>query len=852
MKQLLYKFLGGTRNSRILKQYQILVDKINDLETNIEQLTNSELQHKTIEFKDRYAKGCSLDDLLVESFAVCREASKRCLNMRHFDVQLLGGITLHNHKIAEMRTGEGKTLAATLAAYLNALSGHSVHIITVNEYLASRDAKTTGKLFSFLGLTVGVNLSNLSIADKQSAYQQDIVYGTSSEFGFDYLRDNMVFSNQDKVQNSLNFAIIDEVDSVLIDEARTPLIISGPSEISNDLYQAINQICPQLTPQSSEDSQDGDFWLDEKASSIILSDQGHEKLEKILTDLKILPIGDSLYNTNNISLMHHLISGLKAHYLYHKDQHYVVKDGTVIIVDEFTGRLMEGRRWSDGLHQAVEAKEQLDIQKENQTLATITVQNYFRLYSKLSGMTGTANTEAQEFEEIYNLETVIIPTNKNMIRQDFNDKIYINNQEKYQAIIADVKNCLNKKQPVLIGTTSVESSEFLSSLLTKAQINHAVLNAKNHEKEAQIIAQAGMSSNVTVATNMAGRGTDIILGGGNDEDNQVVINAGGLYVIGTERHESRRIDNQLRGRTGRQGDIGCSRFYLSLDDSLLRIFGGEKISGIVKKLGIKQGEAIEHAMLSKSIANAQKKIETHHFDIRKQLLEYDNVANLQRTMIYQQRNEILDHHDLPTLAKEIAIGLNEADITQELDQQLQQLSKQLTESLLLMVQSEFKDYKSHETINQIKNFLQHHQINNYAELINQISKSNDFEEVITLLRDSLNKISYNQLNHIIKNVMLQHIDYYWQDHLSNLEYLKQSIGLRGYAQKNPQQEYKQESLALFNSMLNNISQGIIKHILTLKINTPTPASPSISKSITRNKICHCGSGKKYKHCCGKI
>ncbi len=856
MKHFIYKIFGGTRNTRVLAEYQHLVDKINKHEDNVINLSDAELKAKTIEFRDRFTSGESLDKLLVESFAVCREASKRCLNMRHFDVQLLGGIALHNNKIAEMRTGEGKTLAATLAAYLNALSGKNVHIITVNEYLAQRDADNMGKLFTFLGLTVGVNISSLSIPEKQEAYKNDIVYGTNSEFGFDYLRDNMVFDQKNRVQTGLNFAIIDEVDSILIDEARTPLIISGPTEQTSDLYVAINKICPLLVRQEKEDSTEGDFWVDEKASNIILSDKGHEKLEEIVTNIKLIQPGDSLYSAHNIALMHHILASLKAHHVYHKDQHYVVQDNEVIIVDEFTGRLMQGRRWSDGLHQAVEAKEGVDIQQENQTLASITIQNFFRMYTKLGGMTGTANTEAQEFQEIYNLETLIIPTNRNMIRSDFNDKIYINNQDKYMAIITDIKLCLERNQPVLIGTTSVEASEYLSSLLEKEKIKHVVLNAKNHEKEAQIIAMAGMPGSVTVSTNMAGRGTDIILGGGDLEHSKTVIDAGGLYVIGTERHESRRVDNQLRGRSGRQGDVGSSRFYLSLDDSLLRIFGGDRISGIIQKLGMKPGESIEHSMLSKSIENAQKKVENHNFEIRKQLLEYDNVANLQRKMIYQQRNEILENNDLGVLAQEMSDGLDES-FPQKMRLQLEKLNLGVTESLLFMLKKDFSDYKSHDRINMLKNFLSYNQIENYPELINQISKCSDFAEVLVILNDVINSITKKQFNQILRNVMLQNIDYYWQDHLSNLDYLRQSIGLRGYAQKNPQQEYKQEALTLFSAMLDRILQGIVNHILMLNIEVEpkqdtTPNQTALDNATSRNALCSCGSGKKYKHCCGQI
>ncbi|MDQ5921432.1 MAG: preprotein translocase subunit SecA, partial [Pseudomonadota bacterium] len=655
IKKFLYKIFG-TRNDRLLKSYAKMVTKINQLESQAAGLTDIQIQNKTHEFRQRYTNGETINSMLPEVFAICREASRRMLNMRHFDVQLIGGMVLHDGKIAEMKTGEGKTLVGTLCAYLNAITGQGVHVITVNDYLAKRDAQEMGKLYNFLGLSVGVNLPDMSPLEKREAYKCDITYGTNNEFGFDYLRDNMVFDVVEKVQRPLSFAIVDEVDSILIDEARTPLIISGPSVASNDLYFKLDKIAPLLIRQDAEDSTSGDFWVDEKNNNVVLSEAGHIKVEQILIEQGLLTAKDSLYHVHNIGLMHHLLAALKAHYVYIKDQHYVVQDGEVIIVDEFTGRLMSGRRWSDGLHQAVEAKELVEIKEENQTLASITFQNYFRMYKKLCGMTGTADTEAYEFQQIYGLETVVIPTNKPMVRRDYNDKIYMNIQDKYAAIVEDIKDCHQNRQPVLVGTTSVENSEVLSQLLSNADLKHEVLNAKQHAREADIIAQAGSCGAITVATNMAGRGTDIILGGSPKpaiakievdsalsseqkqlqidavmerwrEEHAKVIAAGGLCIIGTERHESRRIDNQLRGRSGRQGDPGSSRFYLSLDDPLLRIFGGERMRGMMQRLGMEKGESIEHKWLSRSIESAQRRVEGHNFEIRKQLLDYDDVAN---------------------------------------------------------------------------------------------------------------------------------------------------------------------------------------------------------------------------------
>ncbi|HJU50560.1 MAG TPA: preprotein translocase subunit SecA, partial [Pseudogulbenkiania sp.] len=681
----LLKKVFGSRNDRLLKQYRQVVARINALEDGMRALSDEDLAGKTPQFRQRLANGESLDALLPEAFAVCREASRRVLGMRHFDVQLIGGMVLNDGKIAEMRTGEGKTLVATLPSYLNALTGNGVHVVTVNDYLASRDAGIMAKLYNFLGLTVGVNLSQMPHHLKQEAYAADITYGTNNEFGFDYLRDNMVFSIPEKVQSKLAFAVVDEVDSILIDEARTPLIISGPAEDNVEMYQRMNAVPPLLERQKEEEGE-GDYWVDEKAHSVLMSERGHERAEEILGQMGLLKEGDSLYSATNITLMHHLMAALRAHALYHRDQHYVVQDGEIIIVDEFTGRLMPGRRWSEGLHQAVEAKEGVTVNRENQTLASITFQNYFRLYGKLSGMTGTADTEAFEFQSIYGLETVVIPTNKPMIRLDSHDKVYRTAQEKYDAILADIKDCHERGQPVLVGTTSIENSELIAALLAKAKLPHNVLNAKEHAREADIVVQAGRPGVITVATNMAGRGTDIVLGGNpepeiraieNDEGlaeqdkttriaairsewslrHEQVLSAGGLHIVGTERHESRRIDNQLRGRSGRQGDPGSSRFYLSLEDPLLRIFASDRVSAIMERLKMPVGEAIEHPWVSRSIENAQRKVEGRNFDIRKQLLEYDDVANDQRKVIYQQRNEILEEEDVSAIVTNMREGV---------------------------------------------------------------------------------------------------------------------------------------------------------------------------------------------------
>lgn len=963
-KNVVYKIFG-TRNERLLKQYGQIINIINKLEPQAAALSDQELQAKTIEFKERYQYGETLNKLLPEVFAVCRESSKRVLGMRHFDVQLIGGMVLNDNKIAEMKTGEGKTLAATLPSYLNAISGDGVHVVTVNDYLARRDAETLRPLFEFLGLTVGVNLPDMSHEEKAAAYACDITYGTNNEFGFDYLRDNMVFEIGQKVQRKLAFAIIDEVDSILIDEARTPLIISGQAEGSDELYRALNAVPAQLTPQSEEKSDDGDFWVDEKYHNVVLSEAGHEKVEQILTRMGLIKDGDSLYNVHNISLMHHLIAAMRAHYVYFRDQHYVIQDDKVVIVDEFTGRLMSGRRWSDGLHQAVEAKEKVTIQRENQTMASVTFQNYFRMYKKLSGMTGTADTEAYEFQQIYALETVVIPTNQPMVRVDHNDKIYMNAEDKFNAIIDDLKDCTRLGQPSLVGTTSVEHSELLSSMLTKAGLKHSVLNAKQHAREAEIIVQAGYPGNITVATNMAGRGTDIILGGNPkpliaevkaddkltdlqkeaktrdimtswSEDNKKVLDAGGLYIIGTERHESRRIDNQLRGRSGRQGDPGVSRFYLSLDDSLLRVFGGERMLGMMSRLGMKKGEAIEHRLLSRSIESAQRKVEGHNFDIRKQLLDYDDVANDQRKVIYTQRDEVLTLNDLSPITNNMIQGiigevfdlyvpvtLNDGDIAglektlkdkyllefdiearikSDTNLNKESIRDELIDFALKAYHSKLTGFKS-QIESEIKQFLQtmlpEDQENwnlaaldgfayqngassqiVFAEKFSDatIDQKSEIETHFDLVaKDVINR----QVSRFERGVLLQHLDYHWRDHLTQLDHLRQGIGLRGYAQKDPKQEYKKEAFNLFSQMLDALKEDVVKVLLTAKLQSLADtnieedsdevdqnqlkathlSAASILNSdkanteggtVGRNSPCPCGSGKKYKHCHGKL
>ena len=878
----------GSRNDRLIKQYRRKVAVINKLEPEMKALSDEQLKAKTAEFRQRLADGASLDSLLPEAFAVVREASFRVLGMRHFDVQLIGGMVLNDGKIAEMRTGEGKTLTATLAVYLNALPGKGAHVVTVNDYLASRDAAWMGKVYNFLGMSVGTILSNQPNDQKQAAYAADITYGTNNEFGFDYLRDNMEYETGARRQRGLFFAIVDEVDSILIDEARTPLIISGPAEGSTDIYVAIDKI-PDMLVRQKQEKGEGDYWVDEKQHTVQLSEAGHEKVEKIMVDMGLLPAGQSLYSPTNIMLLHYLNAALRAHTLFVKDQHYVVQNGEVIIVDEFTGRLMKGRRWSDGLHQAVEAKEGVEIQQENQTFASITFQNYFRMYEKLSGMTGTADTEAYEFQEIYGLETVVIPTHRMMIRDDQQDKVYRTAKEKYKAIVDDVKECYGRGQPVLVGTTSIENSELISDMLTKAGIPHNVLNAKQHEREAQIVMEAGRPGMVTIATNMAGRGTDIVLGGGiskaleqidNDEtlseeqkkaqkeeikakwqvDHDRVVELGGLRIIGSERHESRRIDNQLRGRSGRQGDPGSSRFYLSMEDPLLRIFAGEKMQALMNKLRLPEGEAIEAGIVSRSIETAQRKVESRNFDIRKQLLEYDDVANDQRKEIYALRNEILENKDVSGPVKELRDGYFTslfrhyvpADTVEE-QWDLEGLEKELKEQWNLDVP--------------LKATLEK-------------SESSDDQELLDMLLAATNKVydekvalvGHEAFAQFERNVLLQFLDQRWREHLSQLDMLRQGIYLRGYAQKQPKQEYKREAFELFANLLETVGADVTRVLMNVQIRQPEPEEVAAAQQeaqapaqqealpqeedpfahVGRNDPCPCGSGKKFKDCHGKL
>jgi preprotein translocase subunit SecA len=912
----------GSRNQRLIKQYQKTVRDINALEPAMEKLSDAELQAKTPEFKDRVAKGAKLDDILPEAFAVCREASRRVLKMRHFDVQLIGGMVLHYGKIAEMGTGEGKTLMATLPVYLNALSGKGVHVITVNDYLAQRDAEWMGRLYGWLGLSTGVNLSQMDHDSKQVAYASDITYGTNNEFGFDYLRDNMVYEAGDRVQRSLNFSIVDEVDSILIDEARTPLIISGQAEDHTDMYVKINHLPPQLTLQIGEETPDGkgtievpgDYTKDEKSHQVLLTEAGHEKAEQILTRMGLLPEGASLYDAANITLVHHLYAALRAHTLYHKDQHYVVQDGEIIIVDEFTGRLMTGRRWSDGLHQAVEAKEGVKIQNENQTLASITFQNYFRMYAKLAGMTGTADTEAYEFQEIYGLETVVIPPNRPSQRKDRQDQVYKSAQEKYNAMLIDIKDCYERGQPVLVGTTSIENSELLSQILSTAQLPHNVLNAKQHAREAEIVAQAGRPKMITIATNMAGRGTDIVLGGNVEKQIQLieadanlsdadkasqaqklrdewqslhdhVVSAGGLHIIGTERHESRRVDNQLRGRSGRQGDPGSSRFYLSLDDPLLRIFAGDRVRAIMERLKMPEGEPIEAGIVSRSIESAQRKVEARNFDIRKQLLEYDDVANDQRKVIYQQRNELLEAHDVSELIASLRTGVF-TDLVRE-HVPAESVEEQWDiKSLEAALSNEWQLDVPLTTILEAEPNLADDEI--VDRVVNAANAA--YEAKIAVI----GKESFAGFE---RSVMLQSIDTHWREHLAALDHLRQGIHLRGYAQKNPKQEYKREAFELFGQMLDLIKNEVVRIVMTVRIQTreeidaaeeqlaqshvenlhyqhadfdpnaapeellaPTANAEHSAQhnladdvpKVGRNDPCPCGSGKKYKQCHGRL
>lgn len=888
MLKTIVKNLFGSRNDRLLKEYGKKVHQINSLEEATKKLSDAALKAKTSEFKKRLNEGQKIDDLLVEAFAVVREASRRVLEMRHFDVQLIGGMALHDGKISEMRTGEGKTLVATLPTYLNALEGKGVHVITVNDYLAKRDAEWMGQIYRFLGLEVGINLSNISSEEKKKAYQADITYGTNNEFGFDYLRDNMIFSKEERVQRKLHYGLVDEVDSILIDEARTPLIISGQAEDNVDLYTNINLVVAKLSRQKTEE-ESGDYWVDEKAHQVVLSESGHENVEKLLIKAGLLSEQSSLYDATNISLVHHINASLKARNLFNKDQHYVVRDNSIIIVDEFTGRMMPGRRWSEGIHQAVEAKEGVEIQKENQTLASITFQNYFRMYQKLSGMTGTADTEAYEFSQIYGLETIIIPPHRTTQRKDMMDKVYRTSQERYAAVIEDIKACQKIDQPVLVGTTSIENSELISALLTKAKLKHQVLNAKHHEKEAHIIAQAGRPGMITIATNMAGRGTDIVLGGSieadihdiklNDklteskkekeikalkdgwkEQNSLVVKAGGLHIIGTERHESRRVDNQLRGRAGRQGDPGSSRFYLSLEDSLLRIFASDRVSAIMEKLKMPEGEAIEHSWVTKAIENAQRKVEGRNFDIRKQLLEYDDVANDQRKVIYEQRNELLDSDQTAE-----TIAAMRADVLRDLMQgHIPPGSMEDMWDIASLEKILFSDYGLNLSIKA------------WIDKEPQIDIEDIYERVITLANKQYQEkeslVGKDIIRHFEKTVMLQSIDHHWREHLSSLDHLRQGIHLRSYAQKNPKQEYKKEAFELFGYLLDTVKTEVTRITMVVKIKNEDEVNEideknkdEVKKSsrkkddaenalpkVGRNDPCPCGSNKKYKQCHGTL
>ncbi len=905
----LVKKVIGSRNDRIIRHKRRIVEQINALEPRIQALSDAELRAKTDEFRTRLASGETLDDLLPEAFATVREASRRVLNMRHFDVQLIGGMVLHDGKIAEMRTGEGKTLVATLSAYLNALPGKGVHVVTVNDYLARRDAQWMGKLYNFLGLSVGVIVSGLSQKERKQAYAADITYGTNNEFGFDYLRDNMAFSKEDQVQRGHTYAIVDEVDSILIDEARTPLIISGPTEERSDLYLKMNELVPYLKRQEGDDG-DGDYTVDEKTKQVFLTEQGHEKVEQLLVKTGLIQSGASLYDAANIRLLHYLNAALRAHTLYHRDVDYIVRNGEVIIVDEFTGRIMPGRRWSEGLHQAIEAKEGVPIQQENQTLASITFQNYFRLYEKLAGMTGTADTEAFEFHQIYGLEVVVIPTHKPMIRKDLSDVVYLTAREKYEAIVQDIEECLKRQQPVLVGTTSIENSEYLSGLLKRKGIPHQVLNAKHHEREAQIIAQAGRPGAVTIATNMAGRGTDIVLGGNLEAElqelgeeapeelkekvrqewqkrHELVVAAGGLHVIGSERHESRRIDNQLRGRSGRQGDPGSSRFYLSLQDNLLRIFASDRVAVLMQKLGMQEGEAIEHPWVTRAIENAQRKVEAHNFDIRKTLLEYDNVANDQRRVIYELRNELLEASDVTDILDSIRRDVLMEQVDKHLPPDTFEEQWDI-EGLEQALEAEFGLY-----------FPVQKRLEADPDLQIEDLKREILEAAEKAYRDKERQIGPEILRQFEKSVLLQVLDNAWKEHLAAMDHLRQGIHLRGYAQRDPKQEYKREAFQMFKSMLDNIKHEVISllsrvqihgaedvdaveaqrressphkvHYEHAQVSAMAEEDPPLAaleeegavavaqqpvvrrgRKIGRNEPCPCGSGKKYKHCHGKL
>ena len=886
----------GSRNQRILKKLSKKVSEINNLESDIKTLSDEALRSKTNEFRERLKTGETLDDLLVEAFAVVRETSVRTLGMRPFDVQLIGGMVLHQGDIAEMRTGEGKTLVATLPAYLNALSNKGVHVVTVNEYLAKRDSEWMSPIYEFLELTVGVTSSNQPHEEKKLAYEADITYTTNNELGFDYLRDNLAFSSKDKVQRELNFAIVDEVDSILIDEARTPLIISGPVDENIDLYQKINKLIPKLKSETEED--EGDYTKDEKSKQIFITESGHQHVEELMINAGLIQENESLYDAGNIRLLHHLNAALRAHAMFNKDVDYIVKDGEVVIVDEFTGRTMPGRRWSDGLHQAVEAKENVSVKQENQTVASITFQNYFRLYENLSGMTGTADTEAYEFQSIYGLEVIVIPTHKPMIRSDFSDLVYLNEEGKFNAIIKDIINCREKGQPTLVGTTSIETSELLSNKLKKMNIKHEVLNAKQHEREAVIVQQAGKPGAITIATNMAGRGTDIVLGGNLEAElessnqspdditenwkqrQKEVIKAGGLHIIGTERHESRRIDNQLRGRSGRQGDAGSSRFYLSMEDNLMRIFGDpDRTKSLLSRAGMQEGEAIESKLLSRQIEKAQRKVESHNFDIRKNLLEYDDVSNDQRKVVYHQRNELMSADDVRDSIKSIREEVVEMTVDQ-----------------FIPAESHEEDWDPEGLMNALeKDFLLPLKIPQWikqdSQLNTEMIRDRCIEKIELASQEKEETVGVDLMRMVEKEIMLKQLDLHWKEHLAAMDYLRQGIGLRGYAQKNPKQEYKQEAFLMFSEMLDQVKHDTISTLARIriqseqdiarmeeqrraeqskdinqlrKINTfnnekeDSESKMSAStfvrkdKKIGRNDPCPCGSGKKYKQCCGKI
>ena len=902
MVSTLLRKVFGSRNDRILKRISKTVNQINSLEPGLEALSETQLCARTDELRARYQQGETLEQLLAEAFAVVREGSRRVLGMRHFDVQLIGGMVLHEGKIAEMRTGEGKTLVATLFAYLNALTGKGVHVVTVNDYLARRDAAWMGKLYNFLGLTTGVVVAGMSHADKKAAYDADITYGTNNEFGFDYLRDNMAFRREDKVQRELNVAVVDEVDSILIDEARTPLIISGPTDDKSDLYLVMNKLVPRLAKQEEEEGP-GDYSVDEKQKQIHLTEQGHQRVEELLEQEGLLQEGQSLYDAANLTLIHHLNAALRAYALYQRDVDYIVQNDQIVIVDEFTGRTMPGRRWSEGLHQAVEAKERVSIQNENQTLASITFQNYFRLYDKLAGMTGTADTEAAEFQQIYGLEVVVIPTNKPMIRDDRGDLVFLTVPEKFDAVAEDIRDCRQRGQPALVGTTSIETSEYLSRLLNQQKIDHEVLNAKQHEREAHIVAQAGRPGAVTIATNMAGRGTDIVLGGSleaelaalDDPDehtvarltrewekrHQQVIEAGGLHIIGTERHESRRVDNQLRGRSGRQGDPGSSRFYLSLQDNLMRIFASDRVAGLMQKLGMQEGEAIEHPWVSKAIENAQRKVEAHNFNIRKNLLEFDDVANDQRKVIYEQRNELMATDDVSDTVKAIRADV----VNRVIDNFIPPGS----------LEEQWNVAQLEEAI--ATEFAQKFEIQGWLDSDDSLHEETLREKILAELEkayDAKEQMAGSEtMRHFEKAVMLQVLDQAWKEHLAAMDYLRQGIHLRSYAQKNPKQEYKREAFQMFTGLLDRIKMDVVSILSKVQVRAesdvaaveqqrrstapmqfrhdeasamsgepeaaaaadePSAAQPFVrdGRKIGRNEPCPCGSGKKFKHCHGKL